>query len=89
MRERHCDQYRSAWRKPQKSALFQNWHGPCNLVFIRRKGRWDQEGNFEMTTTSNVSQRLFAMVAAFGMTTFMLVASFSAPSAHAVQAMFA
>jgi hypothetical protein len=42
-----------------------------------------------MTTTSNVSQRLFAMVAALGMTTFMLVASFSAPSAHAVQLMFA
>jgi hypothetical protein len=39
--------------------------------------------------TSNLSQRLFAIIAAFGMTTFMLVGSFSAPSAHAVQVMFA
>jgi hypothetical protein len=44
---------------------------------------------FEMTATSTFSQRLFGLFAAVGMTTFMLVASFSAPSAHAVQVMFA
>jgi hypothetical protein len=42
-----------------------------------------------MTATSTFSQRLFGLVAALGMTTFMLVASFQAPSAHAVQVMFA
>jgi hypothetical protein len=62
---------------------------PAILCSSGGRAAGDQEGNFEMTTTSNVSQRLFAMVAAFGMTTFMLVASFSAPSAHAVQLMFA
>jgi len=42
-----------------------------------------------MTATSTFSQRLLGLFAAVGMTTFMLVASFSAPSAHAVQVMFA
>jgi hypothetical protein len=43
----------------------------------------------EMTATSTFSQRLFAVVAALSMSTFMVVASFSPPSAHAVQAMYA
>nr|WP_279323142.1 hypothetical protein [Altererythrobacter segetis] len=42
-----------------------------------------------MTATSTFSQRLFAVVAALSMSTFMVVASFSPPSAHAVQAMYA
>ena len=59
-------------------------------MFIRRKGRQDGDTRgFEMTATSTFSQRLFGLFAAVGMTTFMLVASFQAPSAHAVQAMFA
>jgi hypothetical protein len=49
----------------------------------------DQEGNFEMTATSNLSQRLFAMVAAFGMTTFMLVSYFYVPAAHVIPGMVA
>jgi hypothetical protein len=44
---------------------------------------------FEMTATSTFSQRLFAVVAALSMSTFMVVASFSPPSAAAVQAMYA
>jgi hypothetical protein len=42
-----------------------------------------------MTATSTFSQRLFAVVAALSMSTFMVVASFSPPSAAAVQAMYA
>jgi hypothetical protein len=42
-----------------------------------------------MTTTPTFAQRILAMVAAFGMTTCILAASFAPPSAHAVQAMFA
>jgi hypothetical protein len=70
--------------------FFWNWHAPCKPVFIRLEGPSGigLRGN-EMTATSNFSQRLFGLFAAFGMTTFMLVASFQAPSAHAVQAMFA
>ncbi len=42
-----------------------------------------------MTATSSLSQRLFALVAALSMSTFMVVASFAPPSAHAVQVMYA
>ena len=42
-----------------------------------------------MTATSTFSQRLFGIFAALSMTTFMVVASFAPPSAHAVQAMYA
>ena len=44
---------------------------------------------FNMTATSTFSQRLFAVVAALSMSTFMVVASFAPPSTHAVQAMYA
>jgi hypothetical protein len=42
-----------------------------------------------MTTTSNLSQRLFAMVAAFGMTTCMLVSYFYVPASHGEPGMIA
>jgi hypothetical protein len=42
-----------------------------------------------MTTTSNLSQRFFAMVAAFGMTSFMLVSYFYVPASHVVPGMVA
>jgi hypothetical protein len=42
-----------------------------------------------MTATSTLSQRLFAVAAAFSMSAFMVVASFAPPSAAAVQAMYA
>ena len=42
-----------------------------------------------MTATSTFSQRLFAVVAALSISTFMVVASFAPPSATAVQAMYA
>jgi hypothetical protein len=29
-------------RKPQNSVVSRNWHGSCNPVFIRRKGRWNE-----------------------------------------------
>ena len=75
--------------KPQKSAIFRNWHGFCKDCFIRRKDLGQEIRGFEMTATSNFSQRLFAVFAAFGMTALMLTATFQAPSAHAIQVMFA
>ena len=42
-----------------------------------------------MTATSTLSQRVLAVFAALSMTTFMVVASFAPPSAHAVAAMYA
>ena len=42
-----------------------------------------------MTAFSNFANRAAAMVAAMGMTAFLLVASFSAPSAQIVSAMVA
>jgi hypothetical protein len=63
---------------------------PAILVFIRRKGRWNGDyRGFDMTATSTFSQRLLAAFVAFSMSTFMVVASFAPPSAHAVQAMYA
>ena len=76
--------YSTVCQKPQNSAIFSNWHGPCNPVFIRRKGRWEtRQGIDEMTTTS-FSQRVFAAFAAFGMTSFMLVSYFYVPASHVV-----
>jgi hypothetical protein len=43
----------------------------------------------EMTASSNLSRRLFAVVAALAMSTFIVAGSFAPPSAHAVQAMYA
>lgn len=42
-----------------------------------------------MNASSNFAQRTLAAIAAFGMTTFLLVASFSTPSAFIVQGIVA
>ena len=49
----------------------------------------DQIGDFEMTASTTFAQRLFAGIAAFSMTSFLIVASFSIPSVQIVQGMVA
>jgi hypothetical protein len=43
----------------------------------------------EMTASSSLSRRLFAVVAALAMSTFIVAGSFAPPAAHAVQARYA
>jgi hypothetical protein len=72
------------------SAVFRTWHASCKVLFIGRTGRLtDQIGDFEMTGSTTLGQRLLAGIAAFGMTTFLIVASFSTPSAFIVQGIVA
>jgi hypothetical protein len=72
------------------SAILRTWHASCNVLFIGRTGRLkDQIGDFEMTGSTTFGQRILAGIAAFGMTTFLIVASFSTPSAFIVQGIVA
>ena len=78
-----------AEQKPQNSAIFQNWHTPCNVQGMGRNGSdLTNEGN-KMTFASDYTARITAALAAVVVTTTILVSSFSTPQASIIASIVA
>jgi hypothetical protein len=76
-------------QESQNSAIFQNWHTPCNVVGMGRKSSiLTQEGN-KMTFASDYTARITAALAAVVVTTTILVSSFSTPQASIIASIIA
>lgn len=74
-----CETLLQSEQESQNSAIFQNWHAPCNVVGVGHDGfDLTHEGN-KMTFASDYTARITAALAAVIVTTTILVSSFSTP----------
>jgi hypothetical protein len=78
-------------RKPRKSAIFPNWHGPCNGVHIGGSPAGRTRGNTNRTTFSNFSQRAIAGIGAIAISALLFANALATQAAEvqSVAAIFA
>jgi hypothetical protein len=77
-----CRKFPLEIEKPSISAIFQNWHGPCDHCGIRRNGPADNTriGKIPMLGFSQMPARFTAAVSAFALSLALIGATVSMPS---------